>query len=386
MKNMETVLKNLETKTPDMISFLEKLVNIDSGKDHLAGIHEIAEQIKKKLEDLHFEDVRLIETPNAPTHVYGHKSAKTPNPKKIMIMGHMDTVFPIGTAAKRPFTIRDGHAYGPGVLDMKGGITIGLFALEALFENGFEDKDVTVFFCGDEETAHPHTNAAEQFMEFAQGKDAVFNMESGRPDGTVIIGRKGTAQPIVNIKGIGAHAGNEPEKGASAILEASHKVIDIHQLTDMKKGVTFNVGTIKGGVAGNAVPDFATFEVDIRALTIPDMEQALKDLQKVSEKTYIPNTETTIEGLVAAYPPMETTEKVQKLFELVHEQGKKLGIDVQGVVSGGGSDASWTVKAGAATICAMGPRGGLNHSVDEYIVLEGMTERAKLLALCIDAV
>jgi Acetylornithine deacetylase/Succinyl-diaminopimelate desuccinylase and related deacylases len=386
MFNEAKVFKAIEEKEPQMIAFLERLVNIESAIDSPEGIHEVATIVRDKLASLGFDEAKLIETPNAPTHVFGHKAAKDPNAKKIMIMGHMDTVFPKGTVAQRPFTIKDRTAYGPGVLDMKSGITLSLFALEALFEDGWQEKDITVFFCGDEETAHPMTNAADLFMEFAKDKDAVFNMESGRPDGGVIIGRKGTAKPTFKIKGIGAHAGNEPEKGASAILEAAHKIIEIQNLTDMEKGTTFNVGTIKGGVVFNAVPDNATFEVDIRALTIPDMEQALKDLKAISEKTYIAGTETVVEGLVASYPPMETTDKVKELFALIQEQGRKLGIEIEGFVVGGGSDAAWTVKAGAATVCSMGSRGGLNHSVDEFILLDGFVERAKLLALCADAV
>lgn len=384
--NESAVFSFLEKKQPEMIAFLEKLVNIDSGKDNLEGIHQVASLIKEKLEQIGFDEVRLIETPNAPTHVFGNKKSKDENVKKVMISGHMDTVFPKGTVAARPFKIEGNKAFGPGVLDMKSGITIGLFTMEALLANEWQDKDVTVFFCGDEETAHPNTNAAELFMEYAKGKSAVFNMESGRPDGGVIIGRKGTASPTMIIKGIGAHAGNEPEKGASAILEAAQKIIDIHNLTDMEKGTTFNVGTIKGGVVFNAVPDNATMEIDIRALTLAEMEQALENLKKVAAKTYIPKTETTLINTMPAFPPMETTEGVKNLFALVQEQGRKLGIEIQGFVSGGGSDASLTVQAGAPTVCAMGSRGGLNHSVDEYILLDGFMERAKLLALCIDAV
>ena len=384
--NQEKVFQYLESKQPDMISFLERLVNIDSGKDNLEGIHQVASLIKEKLVQIGFDEVKLIETPDAPTHVFGHKKANTPDAKKIMISGHMDTVFPKGTAAARPFKIDGNKAYGPGVLDMKSGITIGLFTIEALLANEWQNKDITVFFCGDEETAHPNTNAAELFLEYAKGKNAVFNMESGRPDGGVIIGRKGTASPKMVIKGIGAHAGNEPEKGASAILEAAQKIVDIHNLTDLAKGTTFNVGTIKGGVVFNAVPDNATLEIDIRALTLAEMNKALENLQKVAEKTYVPKTETTMVKMTPSFPPMETTEGVKSLFALVQEQGKKLGIDIQGFVSGGGSDASLTVQAGAPTVCAMGSRGGLNHSVDEYILLDGFMERAKLLALCIDAV
>ena len=164
--NTEQIFKSIDSKEPAMLKFLETLVNIDSAKDSLEGIHQVAEHIKAKLVELGF-DAKLVETPGAATHVFGHKAAKDPNAKKVMIMGHMDTVFPKGTVAARPFTIKERKAFGPGVLDMKSGITVGLFALEAMYEDGWQDKDITVFFCGDEETAHPFTNAGDLFEDAA---------------------------------------------------------------------------------------------------------------------------------------------------------------------------------------------------------------------------
>ena len=149
---MEQLLKSIEAKHDKMVSFLETLVNIDSGNDSPEGVAKVARIVGGKLQEMHF-DVEYLEYPGACTHLLARK--KGTGDKEVMIIGHMDTLFPVGTAAARPFTIKDDKAYGPGVLDMKGGITIALFALEALYESGWNDKNVTVFFAGDEEFAHP---------------------------------------------------------------------------------------------------------------------------------------------------------------------------------------------------------------------------------------
>ena len=381
---MNEVLQAITEKEKTMLDFLEKLVNIDSGVDNPAGIDQVARIVGNKLTMLGFS-VEYLEYPGACTHVLAHKAGT--GPKQVMLMGHMDTVFPKGTAKLRPFTMKDGKLYGPGVLDMKGGITAALFTLEAMYEQGIDDKNMTVFFCGDEETGHRNSNAAELFEREALGKTAVFNMESGRPDGSVVIGRKGSMVPELLVQGRAAHAGNEPEKGASAILELAHKTIDLHALTNQETGTTVNVGLIKGGVAPNVVPDEAWAKVDIRFTKLAEAEKVIESVRKIAAKTYVRGTKTTLSHDQVIFLPMETTLEGRKLFELVQQQGKILGIsEIKGAVVGGGSDAAWTTKAGAPTVCAMGPRGGLNHSADEYVVLEGLIERAKLLALCIAAV
>lgn len=378
---MHAVLGTIAQKEAQALAFLEKLVNIDSGIDNPDGIEQVAHLVGDKLKEIGFS-VSYIEYPGTCTHVLAHR--KGSGDKSVMISGHMDTVFPKGTAAQRPFTIREGMAYGPGVLDMKGGITTALLALEALAEGGWNDKDITVFFCGDEETGHPKTDAVEYFYREARGKAAVFNMESGRPDGAVVIGRKGGIKPRFHVKGRSAHAGNEPEKGANALLELIYKLTDVQNITNRTAGTTVNIGVVKGGVADNVVPDEAVAEIDIRLSKVEEADKILQTLRDIAAKNYVSGTETVLTGDKIVYMPMETTEAGLALFQFVQAQGKKLGIpEIQGVVMGASSDACWTTLAGAPTICSMGPRGGLNHSEREYIVVEGLVERAKLLALCI---
>lgn len=377
----EKILKQLQDSETEMLVTLEKIVNIDSGYDALEGINEIAHIVGDFLLPYGFK-VEYLETPNAPTHILA-KRAK-PGKKKVMLMGHIDTVFPRGTAAERPFKVEDGKAYGPGIMDMKAGVVIAMHTVKALLENGWEDTDLTLFFCGDEEPAHPLTDAVEWFKKEGLGKDAVFNMEPGRADGSVVIGRKGVIRPIITISGIAAHAGNEPEKGASAVLELAHKTIDLHALTDLEIGTTYNVGVFAGGSLANIVADHAQANVDIRFKTEQEAQRAIANVEAVASKTYIPNTKTVVKDNKIEFMPMETTEGVKKLYEHLSKQAEKLHLPVPGALYVGGSaDSAWTTMVGAPTLCGMGPQAVGAHSNNEYLFVPSMTERARLLAMCI---
>lgn len=379
---MEKVLKTIETYEDEMIGFLREIVNIDSGEDCPEGNLQVAELIGSALDKMGF-NVEYLNDPKVCTHVKAYK--KGIGTKQVMVIGHLDTLFSKGTASKRPFRIEDGKAYGPGVLDMKGGIAIALFALRALYENDWNDKDMTVFFCGDEEIAHPHTNAPELFEQEARGKDAVFNMETASAGDAVLIGRKGNLCAEIIVTGVAAHAGADMEKGANAILEIAHKAIEVAKLTDFNRGLTFNVGKISGGMISNAVPDKASIRIDVRYFTEADREKAIESLKEIAAKVYIPGTKTEI-VIEERFTPMEASDGNKKLFEIVKEQGKRIGFNLEAKVGGGASDSGWTVRAGAPSICAMGAMGEFNHSNREYIFVDSLVKRAKLLALSIHGV
>ena len=380
---MEKALRAIESKQDKMLAFLEKLVQIDSGSDNPEGIAAVARIVGNKLYELGF-NVEYLDYPDVCTHLLAKRDGT--GGKEVMIIGHMDTLFSKGTVVARPFTIKDGKAFGPGVLDMKGGIAIAVTALEALYETGWSDKNITVFFAGDEEIAHPKTNAAELFELYARGKDAVFNMETSSVGRAVIVGRKGNIHPEIVVKGLSAHAGADLPKGANAIVELAHKIIAVNALTNFDRGLTFNVGVIEGGTVENAVADYASAKIDMRYLTAADRMYGIERLRKIASQPFIPGTTTEITNLKEKFTPMEVTEGNLRLYEIVRAQGKKLGIEIGKIVGGGASDAGWTVKAGAPSICAMGAVGALNHSDREYIVVDGLVERAKLLALSIGAV
>lgn len=380
---MEDVLRSIERKEQEMIEFLGQLVDIDSGYDNPDGIAQVARIVGTKLNESGFA-LEYLDYPGVCSHLKATKNGTSS--REVMVIGHMDTIFRKGTAGKRPFTIKDGKAYGPGVLDMKGGIAVAVFALQALAEAGKAEKGITVFFAGDEEIAHPKTNAAELFAAEACGKVAVFNMETASAGDAVLIGRKGNLYAEMVVKGISAHAGADLTKGANAITELAHKTIEIGKLTDFSQGVTFNPGVIEGGTVANAVPDHAVLKIDVRYFNNSDRQKAIDSLQEIAGREYVAGTRTELANVWEKFTPMEPREENRKLFEIVREQGKKLGLDIEGKLGGGASDAGWTVRAGAPSLCAMGAIGEFNHSDREYIHIDSLVKRAKLLALSINAV
>lgn len=217
---MDELLLKIESKKASMLAFLEQLVNIDSALDSPEGNKQCAHLIGDKLAAIGFS-IEYYDHPGVCTHVLAKKAGKSE--KQVMISGHTDTVFLSGTAKKRPFSIRDNYAYGPGVADMKGGIAMAVFVLEAMSELGWNDNGVTIFFCGDEEPGHPKTNAPDIFKKEGKGKATVFCLEPGRPDGEVVIGRKGVIITKMDITEIASHA-MEPHKGISAIHEMANKI------------------------------------------------------------------------------------------------------------------------------------------------------------------
>jgi glutamate carboxypeptidase len=381
---MDELFEKIDVLHDEMVAFLGKLVNIDSGIDQPDGIKKVSEIIGDKLLEIGFT-VEYLNYPGKTTHVMARK--KGTGSKNVMIIGHTDTVFPKGTAAERPFTIKDGKAYGPGVLDMKSGITIALFALQALREQRWNEKNITIFFSGDEEMGHPFSDAKDLYMKEAKDKDAVFNMETGSDSGTVVVGRRGLVWPEITVTGKAAHSGKDPEKGASATLELAYKIIDLYKHNNAETGIAYNAGIISGGITANGIAGEAKAVGDFRFRKWEQYEQIKTILDEVVRKVYVPNTETTYTiDEKRSWVPMEMTDANLSLYEIVRKQGEKLGIQVEKIYVGASSDSCWTSFAGAPTICAMGARGELNHSEREYMHLYSLTERAKLLALSIQAV
>ena len=364
----------------DMLALWQELVNTESGSADKPGIDAVAARIRQVLDQAGglTTTVEMAKAGNVLVGEIGAGRGTAP----VLFMGHMDTVFSTGTVAKRPFTITDGTAYGPGVLDMKGGIVAALFAIQALQAAGYDTRPLKMILAGDEEVAHVNSNAAEVFMTEAKGAVAAFNCETGFMDDAIVVGRKGTAVFELEVAGVAVHAGNEPENGRSAILEIAHKVIDIQNLTNWETGTTFNVGVIQGGTVPNAVPGQAKIVIDIRYLEPDLLPEIRRQLQEVAAKNYVKDTTTTLTE-VPGIAPMKTTPAVEDLFAVVKKTYAEMGLGTPyPKLVGGGSDSAYSVMAGVPTVCAMGVKGGRNHSPQEFAIVETLFERAKLLAAC----
>ncbi|MDR2180004.1 MAG: M20 family metallopeptidase [Synergistaceae bacterium] len=379
----EKAFRFIDSKRDDMLSLWEKLVNMESGTLHKEDVDKVAAFLKETADSLGGRS-RVVEFPLAGNGLIVEFGVPTDKPH-VCFMGHIDTVFPRGTVSQRPFTIENGKARGPGVLDMKGGVVIQLYAAKALMDAGYSDRLIRVVLAGDEESGHPSSEMPRVFEEQCAGAAAAFNFETGDVSNALVVGRKGTAAYDISVKGVSVHAGREPEKGRSAILEMAHKVIALQALTDYEKGITFNVGTFKGGVARNAVPDYAEIGVDVRVTELEQLHYVDRQVAEVAARVYVEGT-TTACVRKAGIEPMSRTPGNEKLFDLVRRVSEDLGFEIPvPVVSGGGSDSAWSVKMGIPTIDQMGVKGQWNHSDREYAVVETLFERTQLAVACLTA-
>lgn len=371
----------IETHKEEMVSLWRELVSIESPSNDKVGVDTVAARIKAVLmaEGAVTELVEFEKAGNLLVATYGEAKDKAP----VALIGHMDTVFPRGTIEQRPFTIQGGKAYGPGVLDMKGGIVVLLYVLKALKAAGYIARPLKVILAGDEEVGHQHSEATQVFRQEAAGCIAAFNFETGFVDNRIVVGRKGGYTFAMEVHGVAAHTGNNPKAGRSAVLELAHKTIDIHKLTDWETGTTFSVGTFHGGTVVNSAPDFAKAEIDVRCVSEAAARKVERQLREIAEKTYIEGTRTVLTGGVG-FMPMETTDGVMKLFELLAATSEENNFGkLTPAQSGGASDSSNTVIAGVPTVCALGVKGEHNHSPLEYALVDSLFERAKLVAACI---
>ncbi|XHU85437.1 M20 family metallopeptidase [Peribacillus muralis] len=362
-----------------MLQFVEQLVNIDSGSYTKKGIDEIGLILKAKFESLDFI-VDIVEQKDYGNQlVIQHREAVEPH---ILVVAHMDTVFPEGTAQQRPFKVKGNRAFGPGVADMKASLVAIFYAIYCLKQTGQTGyKHVQIILNSDEEIGSPSSSSL--ITEKAAKKKYALVLEPARTDGSLVTARRGCGQFKVDIVGVAAHSGIEPEKGRSAVEELAHKIIALHQLNDRRSGISVNVGIIEGGSAVNAIASHAAGFVDVRISEKRQEAIILKQLKKICAKTYISGTKTTLTGKMDR-SPMEKTEKTNMLLETIRQAGKEIGIDITDTATGGGSDASITAELGIPTVDGLGPIGGKAHSEEEYLEIPSLTERTLLLATVLE--
>lgn len=361
----------------DMVSLWKDLVTIDSGIGVKEGGMAMGNLCAGILEKLGFS-IRRVSYEKCGDTIIGERGDMT-KPFTIL-MGHMDTVFFKGEPEKRPFTIKDGRAYGPGVLDMKGGVTILLSTLKALHEAGFEDFPCKVILDADEEPAHVFSNAPEVIEKEAEGAKCAFNFETGFTDHSLVVQRKGCWRFFIETFGRGCHVGNDPENGRSAILEMAHKIIEIEKLTDYSKQYNVNVGTIEGGTVANAAPAYCKVECDFRYTHPEDLPVLRKKVDEVCSRQYVPDTTTRVSDSVG-FATMTRLPGNLELLKIAQEVAEESGFPKpEARLCGGGSDAAYTTAMGVPTLCAVGVEGARNHTVEEWADVDSLFRRAKQMA------
>ena len=373
---LSELFRRVDDLKPEIRSVWAYLVDRDCGTKNKAGMDAIGAAVASFLGKCGFS-VRAHEYEEVGNFLVAEKGDTTK--PFICLACHLDTVFPDGEAFNRPFTIRDGVVTGPGCLDMKGGVTAMLFALKVLAEKGWSRYPVKVLLTGDEETAHRGSNAGRDLIEESRGGFAGFNFDTSFIDNSIVLGRKGYAVFRVEVDGVGAHAGNNPEDGRSAIIELAHKMLEIDALADHEKGTLVNVGVMQGGTVPNASPDKASCVVDVRYERSVEMDRIRAAMESLTKKAWIEGTRTRVE-LKVDVPAMERTEKSEELFERVNRIAVDAGLpEMKPISTGGGSDSVFLSRAGVPTLCGLGAKGEFNHTEREYAIEDSVYERAKLL-------
>ena len=297
--------------------------------------------------------------------------------RQVLLLGHFDTVWPVGQLEQMPVNERDGRLYGPGVFDMKAGIAIAMTAVKALDASRRHPADarLVMLWTADEERGSLTSRQAIE-ME-ARRSDAVLVLEPSLSGGALKTTRKGCGEFHLVVRGVAAHAGIEPEKGASAIQELAAQIIALGAYQDLDRGVSVNVGVIDGGTAGNVVAADARATVDVRVSTADDarrLQEAIGGLRPTLEGTTI-----EIDGGFSR-PPLERSQAVARLFGLAREVAAEMGRDLEEGGSGGGSDGNLTAALGVPTLDGLGAVGDGAHALHEHIVLADLPWRAALLA------
>jgi glutamate carboxypeptidase len=356
---------------------LTRVCAIDSGSYHKSGIDQVQDHFQRRLTELGFEVERVPNTEWGDDLVARRRGT---GKGRILLIGHADTVYPVGEAVKRPVVIEGDKLLGPGTCDMKAGILTGIYAVEALNAIGWTDYELlTILIVSDEEIEQRHS--VELLRSEGAGHDAVLTLEAARANGDIVTARKATRWFRIDAHGKAAHAGVEPEKGASATLALANVIVESFTLNGRKPGMTLNPGRIAGGANPNIVAADASVLVDIRAWTNQELEELAAALQEIADTEWVPGvTQTMALNGGPGMPAMERTPGTQRLEELAIDIAGELGFSLKGASTGGGSDVSIAVHAGAAGLDGLGPIGGLDHSPDEYIEVSSIVPRTALLA------
>jgi glutamate carboxypeptidase len=379
-------MENFSKLLPDMVSMLEQLVGFESPSHDKAAVDRLGAFVAKSCRHLgaqvrihpqsttgdHVEAIFLPSSTQAPDSDSGRVFLPE---DKILLLCHMDTVFPLGTLQRMPFYEKEGMIYGPGVADMKGGIVIALETLASIMRSMSLTRPVTVLFTSDEETGS--RSSVELIRDLSSGSSLVLVLEPGMPDGSLKTWRKGVGEFTVRVHGRAAHAGGDHQSGRNAIEEMAYQVISIQKMTDYKKGTTLNAGVIKGGIASNVVPAEAVLEVDLRVMESSEAERitiAMHALHPILDGTSL-----EVSGGINR-PPMPYSHIIRTTFERVSGIAFKVGFKLKASGTGGASDANFVALLGIPVLDGLGPAGGEYHSEREFIIKNSLAERCTLLA------
>ncbi len=366
----------LQSYQEELLQRLALLVNIDSGSGYAEGINTIMSYLESWLLDLGFT-VTLHSTEHFGHNLVARRTGK--GRARLLLVGHVDTVYSPGAAAIQPFTIRNGVASGPGVIDMKSGVLMCVYVLRALVESDFEEYgELVVVFNNDEEVGSPESTPL--LRNLARQVDVGLVLEPSRALEFVTKARKGTDRYLMEVIGVPAHSGVEPHKGRSAVIELAHKMIAIHNLNTIFLGVTFNVTRISSSEPLNVIPDIARCHISVRGHDEQSLNLAETALEKIAKGCSVPDTQTRLTR-TRGRSPYKATPEVMNLVALAQAEGEALGVGIISESKGGVSDANVLMGAGIPTLDSLGPIGGGMHDLNrEHLLVDMLPLRGALLA------
>src|SRR3990172_3368030 len=370
-----------EGRFGEYVEALRDMVSVDCGSYTPVGVNRIADMCSARFEAGGWAVERTPHRPSGGKPQLGDlvvgrlEGAGGP---RILMIGHTDTVFDPGTAAERPFRVDGARAHGPGVSDMKGGLLGAFFAVEVLQAAGFDGFGSITYVCNpDEEIGSPVSGPV--IRELVKQADHALVFESARENGDIVSARKGVTDYRVEIVGRAAHAGVEPEKGRSAVLEAAHKSIALHELNGRWPGVTVNVGLVYGGTRTNVVPERCVLEIDLRSPAEETLVAAEEEIGRILTDPVVPDVQIMVHRN-GWHRPLEKTQATARLAAVAVDIASELGFELRDAATGGASDANTTSAAGVPTLDGLGPVGGDDHAPDEWIDLTSVVPRIALVA------
>lgn len=366
--NPEGLIDQFNVWRPEMLQLLERLVNIDSGTGRAQGAEAIVNILAPELEKLGLE-VERHDTPVGPQLV-----ARGDREPQVLLSGHIDTVFPPGTASRRPYRVEGDRAYGPGVTDMKSGVVNLLYTVKALAARDELHRHTRIVINCDEETSSLHSRPF--IRQEAEQCAAAFVFEPSSKMETLTTERKGVGVLQISVTGQASHAGSSFHDGLSAVEELARIVVALHRLNDPKATYSVNAGLISGGTARNVVAENAEATVDLRFSTPEEGEELLERIRAICEPSK-PGFEVKVQGGFTR-PPLVRTEEIVQLFEHVQEAGRRFGVEFEQSSSGGVSDANLIADAGVPVVDSMGPIGAKVHSDHEYLELASIVPKAAI--------
>lgn len=357
------------------IDELTLLCGIDSGSEQKAGLDDVARYLADRMAEMGMR-VTCVEHTQWGNDVLATLHGR--GTQHIVLLGHMDTVYPPGTAAARPLRIDGDRLYAPGAADMKGCLLAALYALEGLAACSFDEFGTVTLLCvSDEEISHRHSEPL--IRQVCRDAHAVLVLEAARENGDLVSARKGTAWYTLTAQGRSAHAGVEPEKGRNAIVELSHQVLQLYQCNAWREGLSICPGVICGGTQPNVVAEYAQARLDLRFLRARDRLDTEELWRECLTRNLVKDVALHLER-EAFRDPMECLPGTMQLVTYAQEVARCVGYSLGHVLSGGTSDACYAADLGVPVLDGLGPVGGNDHCPDEYLSLSSIAPRTALLA------